>query len=105
MYDLNATVTKDEFVVFSGNVDPSSLTATALNETGFVVIWRELSPNNTVCGQLFDSIGDKQGNTFQINNSESKDIPAHVKVSYLSSNEFIVVYSAENSSKKPGIYA
>ena len=48
MYDLNATVTKDEFVVYSGNIEPSSLTATALNETGFVVIWRELSSNNFV---------------------------------------------------------
>ena len=50
MYDLNATVTKDEFVVYSGDIEPSSLTATALNETGFVVIWRELSSNNFVCG-------------------------------------------------------
>ena len=80
MYDLNATVTKDEFVVYSGDIEPSSLTATALNETGFVVIWRELSSNNFVCGQLFDLKGDKYGNKFVINHSETEDMPANVKV-------------------------
>ena len=50
MYDINGTVTKDEFVVYSGDIEPGSHAITSLNEYGFVIIWREISLNNNVRG-------------------------------------------------------
>ena len=50
MYDNNGNITKDEFVVYSGDVEPGSYAITSLNEHGFVIIWRENSPANNVRG-------------------------------------------------------
>ena len=100
MYDNNGNITKDEFVVYSGDVEPGSYAITSLNEHGFVIIWRENSPANNVRGQRFDNDGDKQGNVFEINNSTREEIsvPGNIKVSNVTNNEFVVVYAAGSSS-------
>ena len=107
MYDFQGNVTKDEFVVYSGDIVPGSYAVTSLNDHGFVILWRENSPANTVRGQRFDTDGDKQGNVFEINNSscEGINVPGNIKVSTLPNNEFVVVYAAGSSSKHLVIYA
>ena len=109
MYDFQGNVTKDEFVVYSGDVEPDSYAITSLDEHGFVVVWRENSPTNNVRGQRFDNDGDKQGDAFEINNRSRDEISVtgNITVSQLSNNEFVVVYAAGSSSfaKPLGIYA